>query len=89
MLEGNINGVAGAIDKTLPHVLEAGRQAAESTQELAQTIEYVAQDLVSFVDDVTLDNKINSASKRFASTKPVIREMTTTSAFNPNPNKQL
>ena len=88
VLEGSINGVTGAVDKTLPQVLEAGRQAAESTQQLAQTLDYIGQDLSNFVDDVKVDNTINSASKRFAATKPVIQEMTT-SAFNPNQNKQL
>lgn len=88
VVEGSLNTVTGTIDKTLPHVLEAGRQVAETSQQLAQTAEYVAQDIADFVDDVKLDNTINSASKRYASTKPTIQEMTT-SAFNPNQNKNL
>lgn len=88
MFEGSLNSVTETIDKTLPHILEAGRQAAETSQQLAQTAEYVAQDIADFVDDVKLDNTINSASKRYASTKPTIQEMAT-SAFNPNPNKKL
>ena len=88
VIEDNLNGVTGTIDKTLPNVLEAGRQFAESTSQLAKAAEYVAQDVAGFVDDVKVDSTINTASKRFAATKPVIQEMTT-SAFDPNQNQKL
>ena len=83
MIEDNLNGIAGTIDSTLPNILEVGRQAAESSAEIAKAVEYVAKDVSGYVDDVKVDNTINTAAKRFAATKPVIQEMTT-SAFSSN-----
>ena len=88
MLEENLNGMAGAIDKNLPTILEAGRQAAESSSEFAQAVGYVAQDVSRAVDDIKVDNTIDSAAKRFAATKPIIQEMTT-SAFDPSQQGKL
>lgn len=80
--------MAGTIDKTLPTILEAGRQAAQSSSELAQAVGYVAQDVSRAVEDIKVDTTINTAAKRFAATKPIIQEMTT-SAFDPNQQGKL
>lgn len=88
MVEDNLNGVTATIDKTIPTILEAGRQAVESTQELAQTVAYVAEDVSRAVDDIKTDTTINTAAKRFAATKPIIQEMTTT-ALDPNQQGKL
>jgi len=88
VVEGNLNGMTETIDKTLPTILEAGRQAAESSSQLAKAVGYVAEDVSRAVDDIKTDNTINSAAKRFAATKPIIQEMTT-SAFDPNQQGKL
>lgn len=83
VIEENLNGVTGTIDRTLPTILEAGRQVAESGSEIAKAVEYVVEDVSGVVEDVKVDNTINTAAKRFAATKPMIQEMTA-SVNDPN-----
>ena len=79
--------MAGTIDKTLPSVLEAGRQVAASGTDIARTVESggkaVIEDASGFIDDLRVDNTINSAAKRFAATKPVFQDFTA-SVQDPN-----
>lgn len=79
-IEGNLANMAGTIDKTLPSVLEAGRQVAVSGTDIAKTVESgskaVIDDASGFIDDLKVDNTINSAAKRFAATKPVFQDFT-------------
>ena len=83
MIENNINGVTGTIDKTIPALLEAGRQAAVSGSEIARGSKAIYEDVVGFVDDLKVENTINSAGKRFAATKPTFQEVTA-SVNDPN-----
>jgi hypothetical protein len=84
-IENNLNGFTGTIDKTIPALLEVGRQAAVSGSEIARGSKAIYEDVVGFVDDVTVENTINSAGKRFAATKPTstFREVTA-SVNDPN-----
>lgn len=86
-IEGNLNGMTGTIDKTLPALLEAGRQATVSGSEIAKTFEIgskaIYEDVSGFVDDLKVENTINSAGKRFAATKPIFQEITA-SVNDPN-----
>lgn len=82
-IEDNLNGVTGTIDKTIPVLLEAGRQAAESGAEIAKGTKALYDDVSGFVDDVKTDTTINSAAKRFADTKPVYQDYTA-SVNDPN-----
>jgi len=86
-IEGNFNVVTGTIDKTLPAVLEIGRQAAVSGSEIAKSVESGSKaiygDVSEFVEDRKVDNTINRAGKRFAATNPVFKEVTA-SVNDPN-----
>jgi len=82
-IENNLNGVTGTIDKTIPALLEVGRQAAVSGSEIARGSKAIYEDVVGFVDDVKVENTINSAGKRFAATKPAFKDVTA-SVNDPN-----
>jgi len=82
-IESNLNGVTGTIDKTLPTILEMGRQAAESTTDIARGGKAIIDDVSGFVDDLKVDSTIDSAAKRFAATKPIYKEVTA-SVNDPN-----
>lgn len=86
-IENNLNGVTGTIDKTLPALLEVGRQAAVSGSVISKTVESgskaIYEDVYEFVDDLRIDKTINSAGKRFAATKPIFHEITA-SVNDPN-----
>ena len=79
--------MTGTIDKTLPTLLEAGRQVAISGSEIAKTVgtggKAIYEDIADVVDDVRIENTINTAQKRFASTKPTFSEVTA-SVNDPN-----
>ena len=72
-LEENLFGVAGTIDRTLPSLLETGRQVASTVPEIAKTVNSgsraIYDDVSGYVDDLKVQNTIDSAGKRFAATK--------------------
>jgi len=72
-LEENLFGVAGTIDRTLPSLLETGRQVASTVPEIAKTVESgsraIYDDVSGYVDDLKVQKTIDSAGKRFAATK--------------------
>lgn len=87
-LENNVFDATKIIDKAVPALLETGRVAATTGVEIARTVETggkaIIQDVSGFVDDVTIDTKIESAAKRFAATKPVAYRDFTASVNDPN-----
>eukprot|EP00535_Pseudo-nitzschia_heimii_P007950 CAMPEP_0197176864 /NCGR_PEP_ID=MMETSP1423-20130617/2648_1 /TAXON_ID=476441 /ORGANISM="Pseudo-nitzschia heimii, Strain UNC1101" /LENGTH=646 /DNA_ID=CAMNT_0042626305 /DNA_START=85 /DNA_END=2025 /DNA_ORIENTATION=- len=78
-IEDNLTGMTGTIDKTLPTVLEAGRQAAISGSKVAKTVETggraIVEDLSNAVDDLKVEKTIIAAQNRFAATKPNFQEV--------------
>lgn len=54
-----------------------------SGSEIARGSKAIYEDVVGFVDDVKVENTINSAGKRFAATKPAFKDVTA-SVNDPN-----
>lgn len=82
-IESNLNGVTGTIDKTMPTILEMGRQVAESTTDIAKGSKAIIDDVSGFVEDQKVDSTIDAAAKRFAATKSIYKEVTA-SVNDPN-----
>ena len=79
--------VTGTLDKTLPSLLETGRQVAVTVPEIAKTFESgskaIYEDVAGYVDDLKVQKTIDSAGKRFAATKTTFQDFTA-SVNDPN-----
>ena len=86
-IEDNIFYATRTIDKAIPAVLETGRRVTETGIVIAKTVETggraVIEDVSEYVDDVRVEKTIDSATKRFARTKPTYQDFT---AFVNDPN---
>eukprot|EP00537_Pseudo-nitzschia_pungens_P008024 CAMPEP_0172370048 /NCGR_PEP_ID=MMETSP1060-20121228/35940_1 /TAXON_ID=37318 /ORGANISM="Pseudo-nitzschia pungens, Strain cf. cingulata" /LENGTH=759 /DNA_ID=CAMNT_0013095191 /DNA_START=25 /DNA_END=2304 /DNA_ORIENTATION=- len=86
-IEENVYRATNVIDKAIPVVLETSRNAAATGAKIAKTVETggkaVLEDVSGLADDVSVDQTIDSAAKRFAATKPIYRDFTA-SVNDPN-----